>query len=79
LAPIRLSRNPEAFDAYLKGYYFFERNTDKDADMAVKYFERATQLDPGYALAWVGLSQVRNWQDVTAVLTRTPSKPHSIT
>jgi TolB-like protein len=54
--------NPEAFDAYLQGYYFFQRNTDKDADMAAKYFERATQLDPSYALAWVWLSRVRNWQ-----------------
>ena len=54
--------NPEAFDAYLQGYYFFERNTDKDTDMAAKYYERATQLDPSYALAWVGLSRVRNWQ-----------------
>jgi TolB-like protein len=54
--------NPDAFDAYLKGYYFFERNTDKDTDMAAKYFERATQLDPSYALAWVWMSRVRNWQ-----------------
>jgi TolB-like protein/DNA-binding winged helix-turn-helix (wHTH) protein len=54
--------NPEAFDAYLQGHYFFERNTDKDTDMAAKYYERATQLDSSYALAWVGLSRVRNWQ-----------------
>jgi TolB-like protein/DNA-binding winged helix-turn-helix (wHTH) protein len=54
--------SPEAFDAYLQGHYFFERNTDKDTDMAAKYYERATQLDPSYALAWVGLSRVRNWQ-----------------
>src|SRR4029077_17375401 len=54
--------NPEAFDAYLQGYYYFERDTDKDTDMAAKYYERATQLDPSYALAWVGLSRVRNWQ-----------------
>jgi TolB-like protein/DNA-binding winged helix-turn-helix (wHTH) protein len=54
--------NPEAFDAYLQGHYFFERNTDKDTDMAAKYYERATQLDPSYALAWVGLSRARNWQ-----------------
>ena len=52
--------NPEAFDAYLEGHYFFERNTDKDTEMAAKYYERATQLDPSYALAWVGLSRVRN-------------------
>jgi TolB-like protein/DNA-binding winged helix-turn-helix (wHTH) protein/Tfp pilus assembly protein PilF len=54
--------NPEAFDAYLQGYHFFQGSTDKDADMAAKYFERATHLDPSYALAWVGLSRARNWQ-----------------
>src|SRR5882757_8357165 len=54
--------NPEAFDAYLRGYHFFEGNTDNDADMAAKYFERATQLDPSYALAWAYLSRARNWQ-----------------
>jgi TolB-like protein/DNA-binding winged helix-turn-helix (wHTH) protein len=54
--------NPEAFDAYMQGYYFFERNTNKDANMAAQYYQRATQLDPSYALAWVGLSRVRKWQ-----------------
>jgi TolB-like protein/DNA-binding winged helix-turn-helix (wHTH) protein/lipoprotein NlpI len=54
--------NAEAFDAYLQGYYFFQRDTDKDTDMAAKYFERATQLDPGYALAWVWLSRALHWQ-----------------
>ena len=54
--------NPEAFDAYLQGYHFFQGNSDKDADMAAKYFERAKQLDPSYARAWVGLSRARNWQ-----------------
>jgi TolB-like protein/DNA-binding winged helix-turn-helix (wHTH) protein/Tfp pilus assembly protein PilF len=54
--------NPEAFDAYLQGYYFFQQNTDKDTDMAARYFERATQIDPSYALAWVWLSRTRNWQ-----------------
>jgi TolB-like protein/DNA-binding winged helix-turn-helix (wHTH) protein/Flp pilus assembly protein TadD len=54
--------NPDAFDAYLQGYYFFQRNTDKDTEMALKYFERATHLDPSYALAWVWMSRLRNWQ-----------------
>jgi TolB-like protein/DNA-binding winged helix-turn-helix (wHTH) protein len=61
LAPSH-SPSPEAFDAYLRGYYFFERNTNKDTDMAAKYFERATQLDPSYALAWAWLSRTRNFQ-----------------
>jgi DNA-binding winged helix-turn-helix (wHTH) protein/TolB-like protein len=54
--------NPEAFDAYLQGYYFFERATDQDTERAGRYFERAIKMDPSYALAWVGLSRVRNWE-----------------
>ena len=54
--------NPDAFDAYLHGYYYFQRGSDKDADIAAKQFERATQLDPSYALAWAWLSRTRNWQ-----------------
>jgi TolB-like protein/DNA-binding winged helix-turn-helix (wHTH) protein/cytochrome c-type biogenesis protein CcmH/NrfG len=48
--------NPEAFDAYLQGRYFLQRD---NADMAVRYYERAAQLDPSYAQAWVGLSKAR--------------------
>jgi TolB-like protein/DNA-binding winged helix-turn-helix (wHTH) protein len=62
--------NPEAFDAYLQGHYYFERDSDKDTDMAAKYFERATQLDPSYALAWVELSRARKWQAVTGLIPR---------
>ena len=54
--------NPEAFDAYLQGYHFYQLRTAKDVDMAEKYYELATQLDPSYALAWVGLSRARYWQ-----------------
>src|SRR5580704_3572951 len=54
--------NPDAFDAYIQGYYFFQRRTPKDVEMAARYYERATQLDPSYALAWVGLSRARYWQ-----------------
>jgi len=54
--------DPEAFQAYLQGYYFWGKNTDQDTEMAGKYFERAIQLDSSYALAWAALSRVRKWQ-----------------
>jgi TolB-like protein/DNA-binding winged helix-turn-helix (wHTH) protein/cytochrome c-type biogenesis protein CcmH/NrfG len=57
------SVNPEAFDAYLQGRYFSQRG---NADMAATYYERATQLDPSYARAWVGLSKARYDQADTA-------------
>jgi TolB-like protein/DNA-binding winged helix-turn-helix (wHTH) protein len=66
---------PEAFDAYLQGHYYFERDSDKDTDMAAKYFERATQLDPSYALAWAGLSRARNWQVNTGVISAAEGHP----
>ena len=62
--------NPEAFDAYLQAYHFFERNIDKDTNIAAKYYERATQLDPSYALAWAGLSRVHKWQAVRGLIPR---------
>jgi tetratricopeptide (TPR) repeat protein len=65
-----LPANPEAFDAYLQGRYFFQRNTDSDTNMAAKYYERATQLDPSYAPAWAGLSRTRNWQAAQGLLPR---------
>jgi len=36
--------------------------------MAARYFELATQLDPSYALAWVGLSRARKWQAVSGLI-----------
>src|ERR1700745_2551960 len=54
--------SPEAFDAYLQGHYYFERDTDKDTDIAEKYYEGAPQIDPSSALTWAGLSRARNWQ-----------------
>ena len=61
---------PEAFDAYLQGHYFFERNTDRDTYMAAQYYERATRLDSNYALAWVGLGRVRKWQAYRAQIAK---------
>ena len=60
--------NPQAFDAYMQGHYYFEQDSNKDTEMAAKYFERATQIDPSYALAWVGLSRARKWQAVTGLI-----------
>lgn len=61
---------PEAFDAYMQGYYFFERDIDEDSNTAAKCYERAVQLDSSYALAWVGLSRARHWQAVRGLIPR---------
>ncbi len=56
----RLSRtesvDPAAHEAYLKGLHHFLRFTGSDIRRALEYYEQATELDPGYADAYVGLA-----------------------
>ena len=41
--------NPEAYDAYLKGRYFFNRPSDENLSKAIAQFEEAMKLDPKFA------------------------------
>jgi len=56
----RLSRNPtpdpEAYDAYLRGRYFWNRRTLDGLEKAIASFRRAIDLDPDFALAHAGLA-----------------------
>ncbi|MBV8853627.1 MAG: hypothetical protein JOY91_09515 [Sinobacteraceae bacterium] len=49
--------NLEAYNAVLQGRFFADRGTEADVRKAIGYFTQATQIDPGYALAWCGLGQ----------------------
>ena len=49
--------NPEAYQEYLQGRYFWNLRTTQNLYLAVEHFERATQLDPSYADAWTGLGE----------------------
>jgi len=52
----RYTENTEAFVASSKGRYFWNKRTEEDLKRAIGYFEQALQLDPNYALAYVGLA-----------------------
>ena len=52
----RQTRNPEAYDLYLRGRNFANQRTPPTTARAIEYFQRATTLDPNYALAWSGLA-----------------------
>jgi TolB-like protein/Flp pilus assembly protein TadD len=43
--------NPEAYEAFLKGKFFFEKFTEADFKSAVDYLEKAIEIDPNYAEA----------------------------
>src|SRR5881398_2417985 len=46
--------NPEAYELYLKGRFFWNKRTGEDLHKAIGYFEQAIAKDPDYALAYVG-------------------------
>ena len=46
----------EAYKSYLRGRQFWSRRTEEDLKKAVSFFEKALDIDPNYARAYVGLA-----------------------
>ena len=52
------TKSIEAYDAYLRGMFYWKKLTPNDLETAMKYFERAKEKDPEYAPAYAGISFV---------------------
>ena len=52
----RHTPDPDAYLAYSKGRFFWNRRTEVDLKRAIGYFQQAIQKDPNYALAYDGLA-----------------------
>jgi serine/threonine protein kinase/TolB-like protein len=50
------TQNPEAYQLYVKGRYYWNKRTVADLNTAISYFKQAIDKDPGYALAYAGLA-----------------------
>jgi len=48
--------DPDAYEAYLKGRFFWNKRTGEGLRTAIDYFKRAITIDPGYAEAYAGLA-----------------------
>jgi TolB-like protein/DNA-binding winged helix-turn-helix (wHTH) protein/Tfp pilus assembly protein PilF len=48
--------NPEAYEAYLRGRYFWNKRTKEGLLKATDYFRHAIDTDPNYARAYSGLA-----------------------
>jgi serine/threonine protein kinase/tetratricopeptide (TPR) repeat protein len=69
--------NPRAFEAYLRGRFFWNRFTPQSLPHAFTAFEEATKLDPGYALAYVGLADFYNWAAIYGILPASETYPQA--
>jgi tetratricopeptide (TPR) repeat protein len=48
--------SPEAYEAYLKGYYFQQKRTRADTLRAMEYFYEVIRLEPDHPLGYSGLA-----------------------
>ncbi len=54
--PLGGTADPEAYQLYLKGRFYWEQRTRDSLDQSRDYFTQATSRDPSFALAYVGLA-----------------------
>jgi len=52
----RFTENPEAYHAYLKGRYYWNKRATAQLKKGVEHFRQAIDLDPSYAAAYAGVS-----------------------
>jgi len=60
------TENPEAFNLYLKGRYFWNKRTANGFQTSIKYFNQAIEKDPTFSLAYAGIADCYNllgWHD----------------
>ncbi len=63
--------NPEAYQDYLKGRFYWSKATEEGVNKGIEYFQSAIAKDPNYALAYAGLAD-SYW--LLSGLTITPPK-----
>ena len=69
------TRNLEAYTAYLKGRFFWNKRTPDAVRKAIEYFERALEADQNYAFAYAGLADAYHILSVYGVLAAVDAYP----
>ena len=67
--------NLAAYDSYLRGRQLMATRKSKELELAAGAFQKAVELDPEFALAWVGLADTYNLLQVYGTLNRQDSIP----
>ena len=54
----RPTENPEAYQLYLNGLFYYRKFSFENGRKALDYFNQAVALDPKFALAWISIADV---------------------
>jgi TolB-like protein/DNA-binding winged helix-turn-helix (wHTH) protein/Tfp pilus assembly protein PilF len=71
----RQTRNPEAYQLYLKGRFEWTQFQPNAVPRALEYYRQAVAKDPGYGLAWAGIAHALITSSVTAEANRQTITP----
>jgi len=55
------TENTEAYTCFLRGRELFRDETERSVKQAMEFFEKAIDLDPRFARAYVGVAECHNW------------------
>ena len=64
----RSTERPDAYEAYVKGRYFWNKRTDSAMKKGLEYFRQAIALDPNFAEAYVGVADSYSTLGLYAVI-----------
>jgi TolB-like protein/Tfp pilus assembly protein PilF len=70
--------NLEAYDDYLQGILYWRKFTPSDWEVAMKYFEKAIEKDPKYALAYTGICNLWIQSEVMSSATPVEATPKAM-
>jgi len=69
--------DPEAYDLYLKGRYYWNQRTPAGIKESIGYFRQATARDPNFALAYSGLADAYNISNIVGAYSAMESLPQA--
>jgi adenylate cyclase len=61
ISPSRPSRSTAAYDAYLGGVVYSDKNTEPELRRSLEFFHRALEQDPKFSRAWTGTAKTWLW------------------
>ena len=75
LLATRRDVDPAAYEAYLRGRYWWERGGGENLKKSRQYLEQAVAADPGYAPAWAGLADTYDYLASWGVVSSQDARP----
>src|SRR5437764_10521966 len=61
ISPSRPSRSTAAYDAYLEGLVYCDKDTEPELSKSIEFFQGALEQDPKFSRAWTGIAKAWLW------------------